>query len=53
MPNLRYIYCDSPGETKRLPPQITPVLPHPGVPPPPIWGRAGRVLHISLCEGLG
>ena len=53
MPDLRYIDSVLPGETKQLPPKITPVTPHLGVPPPPfLEASRARAAHHAL-RGIG
>nr|DAU23051.1 MAG TPA: restriction alleviation protein [Caudoviricetes sp.] len=41
------------GKRSNYPRKLPPFHPTQGYPLPPFWRRAGRVLHITLCEGLG
>lgn len=52
MPDLRYIFRATRGNGTTTP-ENHPFHPTQGYPLPPFWGRAGRVLHITLCAGLG
>lgn len=53
MPDSGYIDSVPPEETNRLPPKITPVPPHPGVPPPPfLEASRARAAHHAL-RGIG